>query len=243
MVEVSTNEDKSALASFSFLPESDLPTEIASKQHVDALEDVLLVNAFDSEDALVAEQVLTVVAHESANVAFEFIDVEFTLKFHACRRHSVIVFMFCFSIQELRVHLECLLQVECSNVHELLWVNDAVFRMEDWGESIDGFYSGLDIGNLFIIDQIDFVEQNSICKSKLLDRFVFNSLGLLIVEVLDDVLGINYCNDSIELIELSNLFINEKSLGYRRWVSESGCLNDDAIKVLDPFVEILEFGG
>ena len=200
MVEVSTNEDKSALASFSFLPEPNLPTEIASKQHVDALEDVLLVNAFDSEDALVAEQVLTVVAHESANVAFEFIDVEFTLKFHACRRHSVIVFMFCFSVQELRVHLECLLQVECSDVHELLWVNDAVFSMEDGGESVDGFYSGFDICNLFIIDLIDFIEHNSICKSKLFDRFVLDSFGFLIVEVLDDVLCIDDGDDSVQIV-------------------------------------------
>ena len=240
MVEISTNEDKLTLACLAFLPESNFSTEIASKQHVNALEDVLYVNAFDSKDALVAEQVLAVISHQRADVALKFANVEFTLKFHACRCNSGLVFMFCFRGQEFWIHFEHLLQVECSNVHELLWVNDAVFRVEDWGESIDGLYSGLDIGNLFIIDQIDFVEHNSICKSKLLDRFVFNSLGLLIVEVLDDVLCIDNCDDSIQIVLARHSFRSKEGLGYRSWVSEPRSLDNDSIQILYSVVHVVK---
>ena len=72
--------------------------------------------------------------------------------------------------------------------------------MEDGGESVDGFYSGFDICNLFVIDQIDFIEHNSICKSKLFDRFVLDSFGFLIVEVLDDVLCIDDGDDSVQIV-------------------------------------------
>merc|ERR1719265_2148294 len=50
---------------------------------------------------------------------------------------------------------------------------------------------------LFFVYQVTLVEKNAVCKSDLLNSLILNTLWLLILKMLNDVLGINKCKNAI----------------------------------------------
>jgi hypothetical protein len=56
----------------------------------------------------------------------------------------------------------------------------------------------LDGGELGLGDEVDLVEDDAVGEGELLDGLVLHALGLVVVEVLDEVLGVHHREDGVE---------------------------------------------
>ena len=64
MVQIPTDENESALSLFTLFPKSNLITKIATKQHVNALENEFLIHSLYGKYPLVSEQIFALITHE-----------------------------------------------------------------------------------------------------------------------------------------------------------------------------------
>mmetsp|Transcript_54062 Transcript_54062/g.99862 ORF Transcript_54062/g.99862 Transcript_54062/m.99862 type:complete len:241 (+) Transcript_54062:12-734(+) len=114
LVQVSSNEDKAALALFVLLPLR--VRELGSKEHVDALEDPLPFLATHSNHTLVAKEVRSHCLHELTNPRLEDEDVEFASELEADATYAAVMLVLTICVEKLRIHLQHPLKIECSNV-------------------------------------------------------------------------------------------------------------------------------
>ena len=112
MIEVPSNKNESALTCLFILPMSHLRTETTSKQHMDALEDKLLIHALDGQHTLVSKQVLAFVLHEVPDPPLQLVNVERPLKLGTGGGHTFIVLVLSVRIEEFRIHIQSSLKVE-----------------------------------------------------------------------------------------------------------------------------------
>ena len=69
---------------------------------------------------------------------------------------------------------------------------------KDRGKFVDGTNTLLDRSQShLVLDNIRFVQQDSISKRKLLNTFVLNTLRFLLIQMLDDVFGIHDSDDAV----------------------------------------------
>ena len=117
--------------------------------------------------------------------------------------------------------------------------------------------------------QVHLVEEHAIGEGDLLDRLVFDALGLLLVEVLGDVLGVDHGDDCvdadgrrsdfyskwihtlkqkrpskaptcIDLGECTNTIVDKEGLADGGRICHSGRFHDDPIESVRPLLEFLE---
>jgi hypothetical protein len=56
----------------------------------------------------------------------------------------------------------------------------------------------LDRGQLRLLDEVNLVEDDAVGEGELLHSLVLHALGLVVVEVLDEVLGVHHREDGVE---------------------------------------------
>ena len=128
------------------------------------------------------------------------------------------------------VHLERALEVERSNVEHPIDCDVGLCAALDWRVGIHRLEACLDTHEVLLRNEVGLVEQDAVGEGYLLNRLVLRALGLLLIEVLLDVLRIDDGDDAIEPGKLLHHVIDEESLRHRRRVSHSRCLNDNPVK-------------
>eukprot|EP00438_Fugacium_kawagutii_P033949 Skav211155 [mRNA] locus=scaffold413:399888:400454:- [translate_table: standard] len=104
LVQVPSNENKSAAPGFVLLPLEGI-LEAAAEKHVHTLEHKLGIHALHGHHALVPEHVLGFGPQHDAQPTFQLAHIQFPIKLPADRAHSLVVLMLTFGIHELRIHL------------------------------------------------------------------------------------------------------------------------------------------
>ncbi len=139
--------------------------------------------------------------------------------------------MLIFGVEELRVHHEGTLEVEALDVQDVLDIDFGLLAALDGGEGVDGLDALLDADQIFLLNEIDLVQQDAVGEGELLDGLILRALRLLLIKMLLHMLRINERNDPIKPRELLHFFINKKGLSDGRGVGHTGGLNDNAIKL------------
>ena len=103
-------------------------------------------------------------------------------------------------------------------------------RAQDRRELVDLLEPRLDARELLLGHEVGLVEQQPVGERHLLDRLVLGALGLLLVEVLLDVLRVDERHDAVEPRELLHLVVDEEGLRHRRRVGHPRRLDDDAVE-------------
>ena len=70
--------------------------------------------------------------------------------------------------------------------------------------------------------------------------FIFNALGLFLVEVLDDVLGVHHGDNAVEVVALSDPLIDKEGLCHRGRVRQAGGFDENTVEILDAVVHVVQ---
>ena len=239
-VEVSADEHKTTFSFFTFFPQTDFFAKVASKEHVNALEDKLRIHALHGEDALVSEQVFCLFSHEFSDPSVQLVHVQLACELVARRRDTVVVLVFRLRIQEFRVHLQGAFEVKRTDVDEMVWIDDAVLRLVNGSEGVDGFDSAFHFLEPVFVHEVDFVQHDSVGERQLFNGFVLHAFGFLLIEVLDDVLCVDHGHDAVEVVALGHALVHKESLSDRSRVSQTGGFNQHTVKILDSVVHVVQ---
>jgi hypothetical protein len=238
-VEILPDEDEAAGTLLTFLP---LGTDIkgSREHHTNALEDKLGVHALDGDDTLVAVEVGPIFRDETLNPPLHHGDIDFSGDDGGHTVDRTVVLMFRIRIEELGFKIEDTFEVKGSNVEKFLGTDDSLLAAEDGSIEIERLDALLDGHQLVFRGQIRLVQNNLIGKDDLFHGLILHSFGLLVVETVDDVLGIHHGNDGIEVVHFLNVIVDEKGLDDGSRIGQASGLNDDAIEFLDLLVQPLE---
>ena len=242
-VKISTDENKPALPCFVVSPSLDFVAKVATKEHVNALENEFLFHALHGENALVSEQILSHVVHDGVNPSLEFVDVEFAFKFGTHGGDARVVLVLALGVQELRVHVQGSFKVKRLDTDEVAGIDEAVFGVENRRKSVDTSDAAFNFLGLVFCDEVHFVQDNPVGKRQLLNGFIFNVLRLFLIEMLHDVLCINHGDDAVKFVPLDDLIVDKKRLRHRCGIGQPGGLDNNPVKVLDAVVHVVKHLG
>mmetsp|Transcript_24244 Transcript_24244/g.79829 ORF Transcript_24244/g.79829 Transcript_24244/m.79829 type:complete len:290 (-) Transcript_24244:91-960(-) len=208
------------------------------------LVDVLVVAASHGEHALHPVDVDALVAQQRSDPRVSPLHVELAAKLEADRGDCRVVLVLAVG-EELWVHLQHPLELEGADPHHLLERDRRVLASANRRELVDLAQPLLEPLQVRLLrHQVDLVEQEAVGESNLLDRLVLGALGLLLVEVLLDVLRVDEGDDPVELEGGLDHVVDEEGLGDGRRVGHACCLDDDAVELeragLDALGELLE---
>mmetsp|Transcript_24243 Transcript_24243/g.79820 ORF Transcript_24243/g.79820 Transcript_24243/m.79820 type:complete len:241 (-) Transcript_24243:335-1057(-) len=184
------------------------------------LVDVLVVAASHGEHALHPVDVDALVAQQRSDPRVSPLHVELAAKLEADRGDCRVVLVLAVG-EELWVHLQHPLELEGADPHHLLERDRRVLASANRRELVDLAQPLLEPLQVRLLrHQVDLVEQEAVGESNLLDRLVLGALGLLLVEVLLDVLCVYQRDDRVEPSVLLDGFVHEEGLrhllGWRR---------------------------
>mmetsp|Transcript_23637 Transcript_23637/g.53847 ORF Transcript_23637/g.53847 Transcript_23637/m.53847 type:complete len:250 (-) Transcript_23637:12-761(-) len=148
--------------------------------------------------------------------------------------------IFGISFQKLRIKLQHTIQIEGLQVQQVLRVHLAVLTLKDFCSLVHRFDSGLNFRKLLRFNQICLVQQHTVCEGHLFDRFVFDTLGLLLVQMLHDVFGVHHCDNAVKLVHALNVLIHEEGLCNRSRIGKACSFDDDCIKLGHLLVQSLQ---
>mmetsp|Transcript_51010 Transcript_51010/g.114695 ORF Transcript_51010/g.114695 Transcript_51010/m.114695 type:complete len:218 (-) Transcript_51010:327-980(-) len=213
--------------------------KVPREEHVHALEDVLRAGASDRKDSFVTEEVVGLCEHDLADPHLQLHVVELSLKTHAHRADRGVVLVVPLRVQKLRVHLHHTLDVEGADVQELRGVSLAVLCGNNVGVLVDGLDGLLHFIQLVLVHEVALVQQYAVSEGDLLDGLVLDPLGLLLAEMLQDMLRINDRDDAVEMIAAQHILLHKEGLRHWCGVSQTCCLDDDAVEAGHPVLELL----
>eukprot|EP00630_Chrysocystis_fragilis_P006225 CAMPEP_0197388698 /NCGR_PEP_ID=MMETSP1165-20131217/1214_1 /TAXON_ID=284809 /ORGANISM="Chrysocystis fragilis, Strain CCMP3189" /LENGTH=417 /DNA_ID=CAMNT_0042914049 /DNA_START=325 /DNA_END=1574 /DNA_ORIENTATION=- len=240
VVEVAADEDEATLAGLAFLP-GVVAVEAALEEHVDALEDELVVHADDGEEALVPKEVLALGDEDAVDEGLEAVDVDLALELEADGGDGRVVLVLAVGVEKLGVHRDDALEREGLDAEEELWVDLRLLRAVDGCLAVDGLDLLLDLAQDGLVDQVDLVEENAVREGDLLDRLVLDALGLDLVEVLHRVGRVDYGHDAVEPVQDLDVVVDEEGLGDRGRVGKARRLDDNCVELREPLApEILQ---
>mmetsp|Transcript_14864 Transcript_14864/g.21947 ORF Transcript_14864/g.21947 Transcript_14864/m.21947 type:complete len:332 (+) Transcript_14864:228-1223(+) len=239
MIQILANEYKTRFTLFTLFPRGAL-LKSAVKEHAHALKDEFDGHAFDGNHALVSVQIGTVSGNHTANPLFEHlhIDVGFDLDRHA--RYGGVVLMFLIFIEKLGVEIEDTLEFKGLNVKNVTRIDLALLGALNRGRRIDFLELTFNLGQFRVIGQIDLVQQNFIGKGHLFYSLVLHTFRFDFGQTFGDVLGVHHGNDAIKSVHIFNHIINEERLTYGCRIRQSSRFDNDAIELLDTFVQFFE---
>mmetsp|Transcript_7911 Transcript_7911/g.32110 ORF Transcript_7911/g.32110 Transcript_7911/m.32110 type:complete len:237 (+) Transcript_7911:616-1326(+) len=136
------------------------------------------------------------------------------------------------SLHEVLVHIRHdAVQVEALDAKDLVQVDDRVRGLDDVAELVDGVDLLAHFGLLVRGNEVCLVEQDAVSKGHLLLALV-DAVLLDFVEVQPDVLGVNHCEDRVDVQVGLDVLIGKKGLCNGRGVGETGGLNHDCVELL-----------
>ena len=103
-------------------------------------------------------------------------------------------------------------------------------RLNDLAFSVNGPDFFDNIVELLFTDKVSFVENDFVGKCNLLNTLILGPLGFLFLEMLKDMFGIDYSNDSVQSGIIGDILVNKEGLGNWSGVSHTCSLDDDGIK-------------
>ena len=159
------------------------------------------------------------------------VDVNRSLLGHAERCDRRVVLVLAVGVEELGVHLERAREVKGADVEHARHVDARLLAAHDRRERVDAAQPRLDTCQVILRHEISLVEQQSVRKRHLLYRLVLRALGLLLVEMLLDVLRVDERHDAVEPCERLDRVIHEEGLRDGRRVGHPRGLDDDAVEV------------
>ena len=236
MVQVLSNENELAHPLLVLAP---LLREVAAKDHVHRVVHELLLAVRHGEHALHPVDVRALLAQQLHDVRLDLLEVHRALLHDTAAGHRVVVLVLALRVQELRVHLQGLVQVEPPNVQHTVWGNLRLGAPHDGGVRVDGLEPLLDPHQVRLLHQVGLVQQHPVREGDLLHGLVLGALWLLRVQVLLDVLGVHEGDDAVEPGELLDLLLHEEGLGHGGGVRQAGGLDDDAVELEVPAVHAL----
>lgn len=107
-----------------------------------------------------------------------------------------------------------------------------MLRLHQRGEAVHGTNAILNIRKLILIDQVEFVENDSIGKGDLSLGFVNISLRFHLIQVSVYVLGVHQAHNTVNSEVVLQNRVTVESENDRRRICQSSSLQDDGIKVL-----------
>jgi hypothetical protein len=143
-------------------------------------------------------------------------------------------------IEELGIVGEHPVEVERPDVEDAVEVDLAVAGAHDRRDRVDLADPPLDLGELVGVDQVDLVEHHPVGERELLDRLVLDALGLVVVEVLQEVLGVDHRDDRVEPQLARDLVVDEERLRHRCRVGEAGGLDHDLVELVAALHQVAE---
>mmetsp|Transcript_10819 Transcript_10819/g.23317 ORF Transcript_10819/g.23317 Transcript_10819/m.23317 type:complete len:334 (+) Transcript_10819:3-1004(+) len=229
--QVAADEDQLVQA-LAFWPRRPRLLRLATEDHVDALEDELLVAAFHRQDALGAEDVRATFHQELGDPLIEPHLVALTGAFDANRAHRLVVLVVLFVLQKLRVCLKHTVQREALNADDLIQVNLRILGAEDGRQAVDAPDLLSQLLELCLrSNEVGLVDDDAVGEGHLLHGFVLHTFGLLLSEVLQGVLGVDHGDDPIQQHLRLDHVIGEERLRHRSRVRQPGGLDDHAVQL------------
>ena len=140
-------------------------------------------------------------------------------------------------VQEVRVHLQRLLDGEGVDAEHAVEVDDGVGGLDHLRDGVDGLDRVHDLRELRLGHEIDLVEQDAVSKGHLLDGFVDGAVRLLLLKVDADVLGVRQAQDGVDAVGVRDLGVDEERERDGRGVGEAGGLDDDVVEILRAVLE------
>mmetsp|Transcript_35372 Transcript_35372/g.80355 ORF Transcript_35372/g.80355 Transcript_35372/m.80355 type:complete len:489 (-) Transcript_35372:42-1508(-) len=236
-VQVLADEDHLAAALLALGPGALLRV---GEEHVDGLEDELLLHALHREHALGAEEVHALLPEQPADPLVQLLLDHLTRDVDAHGADALVVLVVVAVLQEGVVHGDDLVQGEAADAHDEVHVHFAVRGALDGHARVDGADAPLHLLQLLLrVHEVALVQEDAVGEGHLLDGLVLHALGLLVVEVLDDVLGVHEREDAVEAVVLLDVVVREEGLGHGRGVREARGLDHDAVQRLARLLGVL----
>jgi hypothetical protein len=95
-------------------------------------------------------------------------------------------------------------------------------RAHDLGDRVDGAQPRLDPVEQLPTHEVDLVHDDTVGERHLLDRLVLDAVGLDLVEVVEDVLGVDQGDDGVEPQLRGHLVVDEEGLRHRGGIGKAG---------------------
>mmetsp|Transcript_18354 Transcript_18354/g.31238 ORF Transcript_18354/g.31238 Transcript_18354/m.31238 type:complete len:347 (-) Transcript_18354:315-1355(-) len=224
-VEVLADEDELVALHLVLVPR----LEVAVEDHVHGLVDELGLGVLDGEHALHAVDVGALGLEDLAHPVLHEVEVDVALLHHAQAAHRVVVLVLPVGVEELGVHLERPLQVEALDAEDAVDGDLGPVAAQDRRERVERLQPPLDSGQVLLRHEVRLVEEQPVGERDLLHRLVLGALGLLLVEVLLDVLRVDQRDHAVEAGALLDRLVHEEGLHDRSRVGEASRLDDDGV--------------
>eukprot|EP00968_Pinguiococcus_pyrenoidosus_P000280 scaffold14_cov279-Pinguiococcus_pyrenoidosus.AAC.3 len=209
--------------------------EVAVVEHVDGVEHIAHVHAFDGEHAFHPEDLVPTSPKHRDEEPLEVHQRDLTGRVDAPARHGGIVRAAPVQVEEVGVRLQRAIQVEGLDVEHHTHVDLGLRTALDRRDLVDGSEPRLDPLQLLLLrHKVRLVEQEAVCKGHLLHRFVYDPLGLLLIQMLHNVLGIHERDDPVQLEEVFDDLVREERLRHRAWTRHTSGLDDHRVQSLSP---------
>ncbi len=127
-------------------------------------------------------------------------------------------------LEEVRIVFQRALQVEGTLVQHAGKIDAGAFGLVDAGGGVDGAHDVFDAGKLFLGDEVALVDDDDIGKGDLVFGFA------AVLQAQRQVLGIDQCDDGIELGLGADIVIHEEGLGNGDRIGKAGGFDNDAIE-------------
>mmetsp|Transcript_150097 Transcript_150097/g.418195 ORF Transcript_150097/g.418195 Transcript_150097/m.418195 type:complete len:227 (-) Transcript_150097:319-999(-) len=98
----------------------------------------------------------------------------------------------------------------------------------------------LDLHQRCLIHQVALVQKDSVSKCDLLNGLVLHSIGLFLVKVRNDVLGVHHGEDAVQGHVFLHKVVREEGLGHRRRVRQASCLDQHSVQELAGLRHVLD---
>mmetsp|Transcript_67804 Transcript_67804/g.189269 ORF Transcript_67804/g.189269 Transcript_67804/m.189269 type:complete len:318 (+) Transcript_67804:588-1541(+) len=184
----------------------------------------------NGDDALHAVNVGAPGLQQLRDKILHIVEVDIARLRDAHAGHGCVVLMLAVRVQELGLLLQRAFEVKGANVEHTIDRNLRLRAALDGRELVDALQASLDALQVRLRHQVCLVEQHAVGEGYLLDRLVLDALGLLLVEVLLDVLGVDERHNAIEPREGLDLLVDEEGLRNRCRIGQACRLDDDAIE-------------
>mmetsp|Transcript_16367 Transcript_16367/g.40035 ORF Transcript_16367/g.40035 Transcript_16367/m.40035 type:complete len:307 (-) Transcript_16367:379-1299(-) len=113
-------------------------------------------------------------------------------------------------VQEIGVHLQRLLDAERVHAQHAVQVHHAVAGLDHLRHGVDGLEGLHHHRQLLGGHQVDLVEQDAVRKRNLRHSLVDGAVGLLLLQVDSDVLGVRQAQDGVDAVDVGNLGVDEE---------------------------------
>mmetsp|Transcript_120986 Transcript_120986/g.347613 ORF Transcript_120986/g.347613 Transcript_120986/m.347613 type:complete len:204 (+) Transcript_120986:977-1588(+) len=143
-------------------------------------------------------------------------------------------------VQELGVHLQNILQREGLDVDQPARLDFPVLRSDDVRIGVDGPDRLLHLLQGVFADEVALVQQHAVGEGDLLHALVLHALWLLLVQVIQNVLGIHHGDDAVQAVEGADLVVDEEGLRHWRRVRQAGRLDDHTVEAGDLLLHALQ---